>query len=129
MPKGVEHQKDADELLSKLVDVHEKTCKEYPNSAANHNSLAWLLACCRRQLDKALEHAKKAVELAPEQAGYLDTLAEVHFQRGEKDKAIAHMKKCLEMEPQRPFFRKQLKRFEAGDPKADLPSTVADDDD
>lgn len=122
------YQKDADAMLKKLLDVHEQTSKDYPNSAANHNSLAWMLACCRKQLDKALEHARKAVEQAPEQAGYLDTLAEVHFQRGDKEQAIALMKKCVEMEPTRPFFRKQLKRFAAGDPNADLPNTVDDDD-
>ncbi|HXG12652.1 MAG TPA: hypothetical protein VNK04_23040 [Gemmataceae bacterium] len=121
------HQKDADDLLSKVAAVHEKVLADYPQSAASHNSLAWMLACCRRQLDKALQHARKAVELAPEQAGYLDTLAEVHFQRGEQQKAIELMKKCLAMEPTRGFFRRQLKRFEAGDPKAEIPSNLDDD--
>jgi tetratricopeptide (TPR) repeat protein len=121
------HPKEADELLQKMTARYEQLCREHPRSASHHNSLAWMLACCRRQLDQALEHASKAVELAPEQAGYLDTLAEVHFQRGETGKALALMKKCIEMEPKRGFFRKQLKRFEAGDPKADLPSTLEDD--
>jgi hypothetical protein len=35
--------------------------------------LAWLSARCRRQLDKALTHAKKAVALDPKSVAYLDT--------------------------------------------------------
>ncbi len=46
----------------------------------------------------------------------------VHFQRGEKDKALELMKKCVELEPQTEYFRKQLKRFEAGDPAAEVPN-------
>ena len=54
--------------------------------------------------------------------GWYDrTLAEVHFQRGDKDKAIELMKKCLELEPANRYFKKQAQRFEAGDPKAKLP--------
>jgi tetratricopeptide (TPR) repeat protein len=88
-----------------------------------HNSLAWLAARCRRQLALAENHAKKAVELAPDTPGYLDTLAEVQFQSGRKEAAIATMKRCIELDPDRPYYRKQLKRFEAGDPLADVPQS------
>jgi len=37
-------------------------------------------------------------------------------------------KKAVELEPQRSFFRKQLRRMEAGDPKAERPSELDDDD-
>jgi len=48
-------------------------------------------------------------------------LAEVYFQRGDKDKAVAAQKKAVELEPNRAYFRKQLKRIEAGDPAAERP--------
>ena len=54
-------------------------------------------------------------------AGYLDTLAEVHFQRGRQAKAIELMKRCLELDSKFDYFRKQLKRIEAGNPKAPRP--------
>ena len=87
-----------------------------------HNSAAWMSACCRRNLDKALEHARKAVELTPSNAGNLDTLAEVHFQRGEKDRAIALQKRVIVLDPKKAYFRKQLRRIEVGDPSAERPS-------
>jgi len=114
-------KKEAQALFDSVFTLHEKWCQDYPQCALAHNNLAWLAACCRRQLDKALEHSRKAVELTPEHAGHRDTLAEVLFQRGDKDKAVEQMKKCIELEPKNAYFRQQLKRFEAGDPRAPLP--------
>lgn len=114
-------QKEADKLFNKTWAHHEKWCADSPNSSIAHNDTAWLAARCRRNLDKALEHAKKSVELTPEHPGHLDTLAEVYFQRGEKDKALETIRKCIALDPRRPYFYKQLKRFETGNPAAELP--------
>ncbi len=114
-------KKEADELFGRVYEEHLRHCRDYPRSAALHNALAWLAANCRKNLGAALEHARKAVELEPENAGYLDTLAEVYFQRGNNDEAIKTMKKCLELSPTRTYYRKQLRRFEAGDASAELP--------
>jgi len=53
-----------------------------------HNALAWTLYLMRKQLDKALFHAKKAVELKPENPNYYDTLGEVYFASGDLDKSF-----------------------------------------
>lgn len=114
-------KKEATALFDQTLAVYEKLCRDYPRCAWAHNSAAWLSACCRRDLDKALEHAKKAVDLSPKSSGYLDTLAEVYFQRGDRDKAVAAQKKAIALDPKKPYYRKQLKRIEAGDPTAERP--------
>jgi tetratricopeptide (TPR) repeat protein len=114
-------KKEATDLFNRCYETWEKVVRAYPRYAQAHNSLAWLSACCRRNLDAALQHAEKAVELAPTHAGYLDTLAEVHFQRGNKDKAVELQKRAIELNPKRVYFRKQLKRLQAGDPSAERP--------
>jgi hypothetical protein len=119
-------KRDADRLFADTLAVYEKLCRDYPKCAWAHNSAAWLSACCRRNLDEALVHATKAVELAPNNAGHLDTLAEVHFQRGEKEKAVALQKRVVELDPKKPYFRKQLRRLEAGDPAAERPTEEED---
>ncbi|HEY7423723.1 MAG TPA: hypothetical protein VH682_05705 [Gemmataceae bacterium] len=116
------HKKEADTLFKRCLEPHEKTCRDYPRCAESHNSAAWLSACCRRNLDKALEHAQKAVELSPHSATYFDTLAEIYFQRGNTGKAIDAVKHAIELEPKKSYYRKQLKRLEAGDPSAERPS-------
>jgi tetratricopeptide (TPR) repeat protein len=119
--EGLGRQKEADELFDRCRALHEKLCQDYPKSAREHNALAWLSACCRRDLDKGVEHAQQAVALAPDAAGYHDTLGEVYFQRGDRDKALAAARKSVELDPKSAYYQRQLKRIEAGDPKADLP--------
>jgi tetratricopeptide (TPR) repeat protein len=115
-------KEDADRVFGRALDAGRRVCADYPRSAWAHNNLAWLCAGCRRNLDEALEHARKAVELSPDHAAPLDTLAEVHFQRGEQARAVELMKKCIDLEPGSAYFRKQLKRFEAGDRSSQLPA-------
>jgi tetratricopeptide (TPR) repeat protein len=117
---------EADDLFGHCRDLHEKLCREYPKSAREHNSVAWLAACCRRELGRGLEHAQQAVTLTPDSASVHDTLGEIHFQRGETKKAVTAARKSIELAPKTEYYKRQLKRIEAGDPKADLP-TQGDD--
>lgn len=120
-------QQDADVLFTGIFELEESICRDFPKSAHHHNAAAWLGATCRRQLDKALVHAQEAVRLAPESPAYLDTCAEIHFQRGDTGKAIGLMKKCLEIAPKRRYYQEQLKRMEAGDPRTPVPDENAPD--
>lgn len=115
------NKKEADALYQRMRTFKQGLLKEYPESAGLHNSLAWLAGCCRRDLEDGLGHAEKAVKLEPTLAGHRDTLAEVLFQLGKKEEAVSHIKKCIEMEPKREYYKKQLKRYEAGDPKVPVP--------
>jgi tetratricopeptide (TPR) repeat protein len=114
-------KKEADELFARVYAVWDGVCKEFPQSAWAHNKAARLAVRCKRDLDAALDHARKGVELDPDDAGHLDTLAEVYFQRGDRDKAVELMKRCVEMQPRYDYFRKQLRRMQAGDRDADVP--------
>lgn len=68
-----------------------------PTSALLHNQTAWLAARSGRRLDSALDHAKTAVNLSPQEASYLDTLAEVHAARGEAQPALEMMAATLDV--------------------------------
>jgi tetratricopeptide (TPR) repeat protein len=115
------HKKEADELFGRVFRFYERLCKDYPRWAEGHNSLAWLAARCGRRLEEALEHSRRAVQLAPRNAAYLATLAEVHFRRGERAKALELIKQCVELAPKNEAFRKRLQRWEAGGPAGTVP--------
>jgi tetratricopeptide (TPR) repeat protein len=121
------HKKEADELFDQTAAVYAKISSDYPRCGWAHNSVAWLSVCCGRDLESARTQAQKAIDLAPASAGHHDTLAEVYFQLGEKEKAIAEQQKAIALDPTKPYFRKQLKRIEAGDSKAERPSETEDD--
>jgi Flp pilus assembly protein TadD len=123
-----DHKKDADRIYAKAHDVVAEYCKQYPQSAAGHNNIAWLCIRCRGDLQEGLKHAQKASDLSPDTASFLDTLAEAYFQTGDKEKAVALMRRCVELEPKRGYFQKQLKRMEKGDPKSEVPEELGDED-
>lgn len=101
----------ADELFAKVFAVHQRVCGDFPRSTS-HYELARLAVRCRRRLDEALKHADQAVRLDPKNPAYIDTLAELHFLRGDRRRAIELAKRCVELAPQEEHFRRQLERFQ-----------------
>jgi len=101
----------ADQVFGRLYNYHDALCHSYPRSAMHLNNLAWMCAKCDRRLDEAFAKSNKAVNLDPKPA-YLDTLAELHFMRGETEEAIALEKRCIELDPDEPIYREQLDRFQ-----------------
>jgi tetratricopeptide (TPR) repeat protein len=114
---------DADRLYRRMFERHKKVSMEYPRSAELHNNLAWLAARCRRDLDEALSHARRAVELSPEHPEFIDTLAEAQFQKGNRAEAIENARRCIRLDPRREYYKKQLARMEKGDPSAEVPAS------
>lgn len=107
-----EGQRDiSDELVAQIVDYFAARCASSPESATLHNNLAWAAARNGRLLDRALAHAQRAVELEPEAAGFLDTLAEVYFQRGDREEAIRYAERALALRPLGTSLMDQLDRF------------------
>ena len=108
-------KKLADELFTKLFDCYAESAQQFPKSSLMHNNLAWLSARCGRRLNEALDHAEQAVQLSPQNAGHLYTLAEVHFHRGDRDAAIRHALHAIELDRLNDTFKNQLKRFKNQD--------------
>lgn len=104
----------ADELFDKVYQPNEQVCVDYPNNASAQNNVAWLAARSGRRLGEALAHARRAVELEPENAAYLDTLAEALYRTGGRREAIELEQRCLEQDPENDHFQRQLARFKSG---------------
>ncbi len=83
-------------------------------TAETLNALAWFTALGEIYLDEALVAARRAVKLDPENAGIIDTLAEVHFRRGESDQAVSAGRRALALEPDAVYYQERLERFKLG---------------
>ncbi|MBS1807153.1 MAG: tetratricopeptide repeat protein [Acidobacteria bacterium] len=73
------------------------------------NNLAWIMADKGKgNLDKAAEHARKAIQLAPSVASYYDTLGYVLYKKGLNGVAIEQYQKALERRPNEAAFHKHI---------------------
>ena len=90
---------DADALFQRVAGRYEENPPRFSPHAQHHNGLAWMAASLGRDLDKALTHAQRAVELEPKNAAFIDTLAEVRFHQGDQVEAVRLMKRCLNWTP------------------------------
>lgn len=108
----------AERLFERGLAVHQQVLADFPESAMYLNNTAWLCARSQRQLDLALQLATKAVELSPDEASYQDTLAEVHFQRGDRPAAVAAAQRALALSQPRKLFVTRLKHFQEDELKS-----------
>lgn len=87
------------------------------------NEAAWLMARSGMAVEEALPLARRAIELAPDHAGYLDTLAEALFRLGQVEEAVRVEQRAVELRPDDPFLARQVQRFRTTPPDRNpLPS-------
>jgi tetratricopeptide (TPR) repeat protein len=107
-----DRRQEADRLFAQVFAVNHRVCDDFPRSAGHQHDLARLAVGCRRRLDEALGHANQALALEPQNPAYLGTLAELHFQRGDRQQAIELAKRCVQLAPKQERFHQQLERFQ-----------------
>lgn len=86
----------------------------YPQSDNTRNTAGWIASRANRRLDEAEAHQREALTLNPDQPAYLDTLAEIHFAKGDRKQAISDSKRAINFEPDDEILREQYFRFLEG---------------
>lgn len=81
---------------NKAIAVYDDVVKKQPKNVVAHNNLAWLYLE-QDNITKALEHAKKAFELAPHIANIVDTYGKVLLGSGDKRAALTYASKASEI--------------------------------
>ena len=72
------------------------------------NDLAWIDIQRPQKLDEALSFSRKAVQLAPNEGQYFDTLGWVYHARGDNQQAITTLKKGVAVAPEDPEIHYHL---------------------
>ncbi len=92
--------------------------KENPDEATGYNQFAWLIANTEGDYDEALQYSQRALELEPNAAGYLDTLAHCYFAKKDLEQAVKIQAHAVRLEPfsgqirrAHDFFKAEQKKF------------------
>lgn len=90
---------------TKASEMYEKGLAYSPRSILALNNLAWIYAARGEQLDKALELAKRAKDLAPDSSEIADTLGMVYLGKGNFPLALTYFKEAAGGLPENPTVR------------------------
>lgn len=74
--------------LNDAMGVYESLLAKMPNNTSILNNLAYILAVNNQDIDKALEYARRAHEMQPDDPEYLDTYAVVLYKKGKHSDAV-----------------------------------------
>ncbi len=68
--------------LKDAIGVYESLLEKTPNNTSILNNIAYILAVNNQDLDKAIEYARRAHEMQPDEPEYLDTYAVALYKKG-----------------------------------------------
>lgn len=97
------------------LDLAETAFKNKLNTLVNedsYNSLAWFYYESRKDYDKALNYADKALICNPKYTSALDTRANIYNDTGEHEKALADINYALELKPETTYYKTRAKIYE-----------------
>ena len=75
--------------------LHEKAIQKFPDEALLLNNYSYSLGERGVHLEHALEMAKKAVTMDPENGAFLDTIGWIYYQLGDYEKARDYILKAI----------------------------------
>ncbi len=90
-----------------MVGVIEK----YPKSHNSRNTAVWFASRAGLKLAEAEKYQMEALKIAPEQAAYLDTMAELKFAQGDRKAALEWSTRSVCFAPFDDMIRFQHERF------------------
>ena len=85
-------------IYQDVETLWQTTIRKNPTAWMAHNNLAAFLLK-KGQLDDAMDHFTKAIEIKPDEASVLDNLGSALLQKGNLDEAILIYQKALELKP------------------------------
>ncbi|MEX0937141.1 MAG: hypothetical protein WDZ59_04715 [Pirellulales bacterium] len=110
--EDTEFRAEAMEKINKAAQHFLDRIRESPDEPTWYNQYAWLIGNTEGDYDRAIEMSHKSLELRPDSAGYLDTLAHCFFAKQDYEAAIKYQRRAVELEPHTQLISNKLKVFE-----------------
>lgn len=95
--------------IDKSVCLYEDAIKEDPANTTALNGLGYVLACCNKDLERALECCQKATDKKPYNSAFLDSLGWVHYKMGHKTQAAKYLQQALVYDPDNEEIKEHIK--------------------
>ena len=112
--KMTRHYANIEEREKELA-AYKEMLSMFPNDPGVLNSYAWRMAEIETNLDDALIKIRKAVAISAadpdQQAGIIDTEAEVLWKLKRYDEAIETIEKSISIDPENQYFKVQKEKF------------------
>jgi tetratricopeptide (TPR) repeat protein len=112
MLRELGREKEAQELFDRTYASLHESLDARSDHPMPKNNIAWLCARCGEHKGEALQLAEAATKAMPDNAAFLDTLAEANFQLGKYKEAAKLEERVVRARPGDRFLQGQLKRFE-----------------
>ncbi|MEY3395214.1 MAG: hypothetical protein RL346_1450 [Verrucomicrobiota bacterium] len=103
--------KELQTWFSQSWNHFESVIQTYPQSHHSRNSAAWFASRARLKLAEAESYLAEAIRMSPDQAAYLDTMAELKFAQGDRKAALDWSQRSLCRAPFDEMIRLQHERF------------------
>jgi tetratricopeptide (TPR) repeat protein len=113
----------AQKQYKQAVDYYEKALDLDKNNATALNGLGYILVDANIDILRGLRCCKKAVDLKPQNAAYLDSLGWAYFKNGELLEARTWLRRAFEAAPGRKKIKEHF-RIVTGKKKKNLPKGV-----
>ena len=84
-------------MFTQCDSIYEIALQRLPDNALILNNYSYSLAERNKDLQRALQMAKRAIELKPDNAAYLDTYGWVLFKLGQYPEAIKYIKRSIDL--------------------------------
>ncbi len=85
------------DYLVRCIDVFEDILERHPTNPSILNNMAYLLATNDQQLDVALQYARRAHQVDPDNPVYLDTYAYTQYKNGHLESAHRNLLRALQL--------------------------------
>ncbi len=104
-------KKELETWFSESWNLMDGVIKKFPKSHNSRNTAAWFASRAGMKLAEAEKHLTEAINASPEQAAYLDTMAELKFAQGDRKAALEWSQRSVCFAPFEDMIRFQHERF------------------
>lgn len=95
----------------KCIETYKTFIRANPDDPKALNAFAWFCASRKIAMDEAIPYAEKAIELSDGEAGYMDTLAELYYAKGDYAKALEIEEAASQKDPEDTYLKDQIIKY------------------